>query len=110
VKKQISTPYGRVRAEVLEQLRATLDTRQLLAAVDQTDQFCAQWRDELRSDLLALHGLAHTTVNGAPLAPAPGDETLAEMAASLRLVFGDAARELRDLANLLGRIAELAPE
>jgi hypothetical protein len=48
----------------------------------------------LRSDLLALHGMAHTVIHGAPLTTPPGEETLTEMAASLSLVFSDAAEAL----------------
>ena len=58
MEKEIRTPYGPVRETVLEELQSSFDTRQLLAAVDQGDRFCAQWREELRDDLLALHAMA----------------------------------------------------
>jgi len=64
----IQTPYGEVRAEGLQQLQASFDTRQLLTAVDDADRFCAQWKSELRVELLRLHAMAHTVINGAPLA------------------------------------------
>ena len=69
--KEIRTPYGPVRETALEELQSCFDTRQLLAAVDQGDRFCAQWREELRDDLLALHAMAHTVINGAPLTVPP---------------------------------------
>ena len=53
----IQTPYGEVRAEGLAELQASFDTRQMLAAVDDLDRFCAQWKRELRADLLRLHGM-----------------------------------------------------
>jgi len=110
MEKEIPTPYGPVRKDALERLRLSFDASRLLVAVDQADQFCSQWREELRSDLLALHGMAHTVINGAPLAAPPGEETLAEMAASLSLAFGDAAEALRGLVRMLGQIADLAPD
>ena len=110
MEKEIPTPYGRVREDALERLRSSFDTSRLLTAVDQADQFCSQWRDALRSDLLALHAMAHTVINGAPLATPPGDETLAEMAASLSLALGDAAEAQRDLVRMLRQIADLAPD
>ena len=110
MEKEIRTPYGPVRETALEELQSSFDTRQLLAAVDQGDRFCAQWREELRDDLLALHAMAHTVINGAPLMVPPGKETLATMAASLRVAFSEAAQELHVLARLLGPIADLAPD
>ena len=110
MEKERRTPYGPVREKALEELQSSFDTRQLLAAVDQGDRFCAQWREELRDDLLVLHAMAHTVINGAPLTAPPGKETLAAMAASLSAAFSEAAEELRALARLLGPIADLAPD
>ena len=110
MEKEIRTPYGPVRETVLEELQSSFDTRQLLAAVVQGDRFCVQWREELRDDLLALHAMAHTVINGAPLTAPPGKETLAALAASLSVAFSEAAQELRALASLLGPIADLAPD
>jgi hypothetical protein len=64
--KLTRTPYGQVRKVVLEQLQQSFDTRELLATVDEIDRFCAQWTEELRSDLLRLHGMAHCVINDAP--------------------------------------------
>jgi len=75
----IKTPYGEVRAEGLAELQASFDTRQMQAAVDDLDRFCVQWKRELRGDLLRLHGMAHTVINGAPLASVPGEEGLSEL-------------------------------
>ena len=110
MEKEIRTPYGPVRETALEELQSSFDTRQLLAAVDQGDRFCAQWREELRNDLLALHAMAHTVINGAPLTVPPGKETLAAMAASLSVVFSEAAQELLALSKVLDPIADLAPD
>jgi hypothetical protein len=110
MEEPIPTRYGPVGQDALARLQSWFDTSRLLGAADQADQFCSQWREELRSDLLALHGMAHTVINGAPLTTPPGEETLAEMAASLSLVLSDAAAALRDLARMLDQIADLAPD
>jgi hypothetical protein len=91
----IQTPYGEVRAEGLAELQASFDTRQMLAAVDDLDRFCAQWKRELRADLLRLHGMAHTAINGAPLASAPGEEGLSEIAFSIAEEFRNWQESLR---------------
>jgi hypothetical protein len=64
VEDLIRTPYGEVRAEGLEELQSSFDTRGLLNAAEELDRFCAQWKRELRDGLLEVHGMAHT-VNGA---------------------------------------------
>ena len=85
----IQTPYGEVRAEALLQLKASFDTRQILTTVDDIDRFCAQWKSELRVDLLRLHAMAHTVINGAPLASVPGEESMSEVAFSIAEEFRD---------------------
>jgi hypothetical protein len=108
--RTIRTPYGQVREGVLEQLQSSFDTRELLTAVDTIDQFCGQWTEELRSDLLRLHAMVHTVVNGAPLTQPTAKETLAEMAASLSMAFDEAAQSFRRVPRLLDRLSELGPE
>ena len=79
----IPTPYGEVRAEALEKLQSSFDTRCLLSAADQFDRFCAHWKSELRDELFKVHCMAHTVINGAPMTRAPGKESLTETAYSL---------------------------
>ncbi|MGA3093658.1 MAG: hypothetical protein ABSD75_34175 [Terriglobales bacterium] len=74
----------------------------MLAAVDDLDRFCAQWKRELRGDLLRLHGMAHTVINGAPLASVPGEEGLSELAFSLAEEFRDWQESLRSSIVQLG--------
>ena len=104
------TPYGEVRARELEQLRSSFDTSQMLTAVDDLDRFCAQWRTQLRDDLLRMHGMAHTVINDAPLTIVPGDESLGETAFSLAEEFLDSQHSLQSVITLLDRIAELEPD
>jgi hypothetical protein len=110
MEKEIQTPYGPVREAALEQLRSTFETSRLLSAVDVVDGFCSQWTEELRRDLLSLHGMAHTVINGAPITEPAADETLTEMAASLSFTLDDAIEPLRGLVRLLDQIADLAPD
>jgi len=110
MEEQIPTRYGPVRQDALAWPQSSFDTSRLLGAADQADQFCSPWREDLRSDLLALHGMAHTVINGAPLTVPPGKETLAAMAASLSVAFSEAAQELLALARVLDPIADLAPD
>jgi len=106
----IQTPYGEVRAEGLEQLQAAFDTRQLLTAVDDVDRFCAQWKSELRVELLRLHAMAHTVINGAPLARVLGEESMSEVAFAIAEEFRDWQHSLQSSIAELDQIAELAPE
>ena len=106
----IQTPYGEVRAEGLAELQASFDTRQMLAVVDDLDRFCAQWKRELRADLLRLHGMAHTVINGAPLASVRGEDGLSELAFSIADEFRDWQQFLRSTIVQLDQIAGLAPE
>jgi hypothetical protein len=106
----IQTPYGEVLAEGLAELQASFDTRQMLAAVDDLDRFCAQWKKELRGDLLRLHGMAHTVINGAPLANVPGEEGLSELAFSIAEEFRNWQDSLRSSIVQLDQVAGLAPE
>ena len=106
----IPTPYGEVRAARLEELPSSLDTRQILQAVEDLDALCARWKRELRDDLLAVHSMAHTVIHGAPLTRVPGEESLTEAADSV----GDELREWREslaaAIALLDQIAGLAPD
>ena len=72
------SPYGDLRAQGLAELQSSFDTRELLWAVEDLNRFCAQWKRELRDDLLAVHNMAHTVINGAPPSAAPGEESLPE--------------------------------
>ena len=80
----VQTPYGYVRIRTLQTLQSTFGTTELLKAVDDLDRFYAQWKRELRDDVLRVHAIAHSVINDAPLSCAPGEEGLGEIAASVR--------------------------
>src|SRR3546814_19582291 len=68
----------------------------LLRAVDDLDTICALVADpdELRTDLLRLHGMAHALINGGAISTTSVDETIAELAV-------DIEAELDDMSALL---------
>ncbi|WP_279635316.1 Tn3 family transposase post-transcriptional regulator TnpC, partial [Cupriavidus lacunae] len=73
----IETPYGAVDADALQSLRQRYDTLVIQRAVDQFDSLRARCGpDGLRDDLLRLHGMAHTVINGAILSYSTDDMTL----------------------------------
>lgn len=88
------TPYGDVDAHQLEVLRETFDTTNLLTLVDGLDRWRARLAPAggIRDDLLRLHGMAHTVINGASLMQPSDDVDLWEEAEDL-------ANELRELAE-----------
>ena len=97
----IQTPYGEVRAARLEELQSSLDTREILQVVEDLAGFCTRWKRELRDDLLAVHRMAHTVINGAPLTRVPGEESLPEAAHWL----SDELREWRESLAAVHRSA-----
>ena len=104
------TAFGSVNADALERLRKTFETQRLLAAVDQADHLAELVNDpSFRRDLLRLHSMAHTLINGAPKT-ASGKETIWELAGALALELEDVVEDLQSTLGLLHQLAGLAPE
>jgi hypothetical protein len=63
------TAVGRLDTTALEELQENFDTRELLELVDELHEWPGRIGDPdgLRADVLQLHAIAHTLVNGAPL-------------------------------------------
>ncbi|CAG9169827.1 Tn3 family transposase post-transcriptional regulator TnpC [Cupriavidus pinatubonensis] len=97
----IDTPYGKVDADALQALQDTFDTTAILSLVDQMDAIRARLCDPagLRDDLLRLHGMAHTVINGAALSCSTSGPTLVEQAESI-------LEELDDWILLLRRAVQ----
>lgn len=76
-----STPYGLLDTEALQEAEQSFDTRVLLRMVEELDRFTipARQEDGLRDQLLSLHAMAHSVINGARLS-APAGESLPELA------------------------------
>ncbi|RZF26111.1 transposase [Paraburkholderia sp. UYCP14C] len=77
----IEPPYGVVDADALQPLQQRYDTTIIQQAVDLFDTIRARCGPHgLRDDLLHLHGMAHTVINGASLSVPTDDLTLVEQA------------------------------
>jgi len=106
----LKTAFGPVNADVLERLRDAFETQRLLDAIDQIDHVAELVADaSFRKDLLRLHGMAHTIINGAPRTTS-GGETIWELAGALAMELEDVVEDLQSTLGLLHQLAELAPE
>jgi hypothetical protein len=104
------TAFGPVNASMLERLRESFETQRLLEAVNQVDHLAELVNDStFRRDLLRLHGMAHTIINGAPKI-VPGKETIWELAGALAMELEDVVEDLQSTLGLLHELTELAPE
>ena len=71
--KIVKTSFGAVDGQALEKLQDSFDTTELLRAVDAIDQ--VRYRgDDLRQDMLDLHGMAHNLINQDYSSGTPRDE------------------------------------
>ncbi len=105
------TPYGKVRTDALDQLEGSFDTQQLLNAVDQFDRLRELvTAPRFRDDLLRLHGMAHTIINGAAMAAPSGGEAVWELAGALSMELEEIVEDLTETVDLLNRLADLAPD
>jgi hypothetical protein len=107
----IDTPYGKVNADALQTLQETFDTRTILRAVDQFDGIRARCEPEgLRDDLLRLHGMAHTVINGASLSYATHGPTLTEQIDAIMEELDDWIAILRQTQHALRPLEALRAE
>lgn len=107
-----TSPLGGVDATRLQMLRATFDTTHLLRAVDDLDTVRAVLADpdELRADLLRLHGMAHTLVNGGAIAATRVDETIAELAAIIEAELESMSALLLAIRQRIRPLLTLTPD
>lgn len=79
--RTVKTAYGLVDEEALDDLQETFDTRTLLALVDDLDSLVDLIRSEdgLRDELMRLHGMIHTVLNGVGLSVMAGEDTLPDV-------------------------------
>ncbi|HEP9160010.1 TPA: transposase [Pseudomonas aeruginosa] len=106
------TPYGEVDAAALEQFRNTFDTSQLLRLVDGLDFCLAEMGGviALRDELLRLHAMALTLVEGAaPAVPTEGACIWAE-AESVQLDLEALAAWVRSTQFCLTPLVDLVPD
>ncbi|MBC3876819.1 hypothetical protein H8K38_03245 [Undibacterium sp. FT79W] len=109
--KVIPTPYGDMNALVLEQLRESYDTGDVLEMIEQLDTIRVRLEgvNGIRDDLIALHAMSHTVINGARLAVPPQETALWEAAEELVSEFSDFSRLFSEFSERLRPLSELMP-
>lgn len=108
-----TTPYGDVDAASLERLRECYDTGSLLAQVDQLDALAPRlnrFHVRSRDELLRLHRMTNTVLNGAPLTEPAGEDDLWVAAQNLADGFREIADTLLQLADAVQPLADLQPD
>ena len=112
VPQSFDTAVGRVDATALENVQENYETHELLDLVDALDQ----WRsrigdaDGLRADLLRLHAMAHTLVNGAALSVSAEDQAIWELADDLESELMEIEEGAKRAMKLLRPLLKLAPD
>lgn len=107
------TPYGDVDAKVLDSLRASYDTSQLLSLVDRLDACLAEIGGvgSIRDDFLRLHAMAMTVLEGFPLTVATSDvDSIWEEAMTLQENISALCSCLQAGSKYLAPLAALAPD
>ncbi|MGH8787418.1 MAG: Tn3 family transposase post-transcriptional regulator TnpC [Cupriavidus necator] len=109
---EIDTPYGKVDVEALQALRETFDTNVILRVVDQLDAIRSRCCDPtgLRDDLLRLHCMAHTVINGAALSCSATGPTLVDLAEAVIEELEDWILLLKHAAQALRPLEPLRPD
>lgn len=81
----VQTAYGEIDREALQSLRGEYETRQLLDLIDHLDAVRHRFVSEtmLRDDVLRLHRMAHSLLNGVPLTEPGGNPSIWETAQAL---------------------------
>lgn len=106
----VSTPYGLMDRAALQKAEQSFDTRMLLKMVEELDRFTigARQQDGLRDQLLQLHAMAHSVINGARLS-APAGESLPELAGAVVSELEEAIEMLQRWVRPLEILRDLAP-
>jgi hypothetical protein len=92
-RETIETAYVLLDNTNLQKVRDGYDTRDLLSTIDELDELVRETRGEdgLRDMLLRLHAMAHTVVNGAPMAVSGGGhDSLPELATDVKMQLREA--------------------
>ena len=106
------TPYGEVDAAALERLRDSFDTSQLLRLVDRLDACLAELGGiiAVRDELLRLHAMALTIVEGAaPAVPTENACVWAE-AESLQMDLEALVSWARSAQLIIAPLINLSPQ
>jgi hypothetical protein len=106
-----ATPYGEVDAAALEALQSGYDTTRMLDAVDRHDEMRTSLYDPegLREDLLHLHRIAHTLVNGAGLTVGTQDEPFVDQVTDVVDQIDQYVANLLGIRDVLQPLETLRP-
>ena len=106
----VQTAHGMVDAAALEAAQGSFDTRLLLQSVDEIDEVVRQLSGEggLRDQLLQLHAMACTILNGAGISSSTGT-SLPEAAADVIDDVREVVSVLRRTADRTAPLAALSP-
>ena len=104
------TPYGDVDAAALDNLRQSFDTTALLELVERLAPIAQRFEKTggVRDELLRLHRMAHTVINGANPSESSADD-LWEVAAALIDEFRQMSDLCLEIAAALQPLADLQP-
>ena len=107
-----ATPYGEVDAAALEALESGYDTTRMLDAVGTLDEVRTSLYDPegLRDDLLRLHSIAHTLVNGAALTVSAQDEPFVDQVSDVIDQIDQYVAELLAIRDVLQPLEALRPD
>ncbi|URF03999.1 Tn3 family transposase post-transcriptional regulator TnpC [Cupriavidus campinensis] len=105
------TPYGKVDAEALQALQDTFDTTTILRVVDQFDAIRSRCCGPagLLDDLLRLHSMAHTVINGAALSCSTTGPTFVDQAEAIIDELDDWILLLKHAVQALHPLERLRP-
>jgi hypothetical protein len=107
-----ATPYGEVDAAALDALQSGYDTTRMLDAVGRLDEVRASLYDPegLREDLLRLHRIAHTLVNGAGLTAGTQDEFFVDQVTDVIDQIEQYVADLLGIRDVLQPLETLRPD
>lgn len=107
-----ATPYGEVDAAALETLQSDYDTTRILDAVSRLDEVRTILYDPegLREDLLRLHRIAHTLVNGAGLTVGTQDEPFVDQVTDVVDQIDQYVANLLGIRDVLQPLETLRPD
>jgi hypothetical protein len=108
----VRTSFGLVNRAVLEALQDSFETQLLLDLVDQLDELRSRICDPegLRADLLKLHGMAHSVINGASIATEGGHQSIWELAYDLEYELAQIAESARQASLAIRPLVGLQPD
>ncbi|TXI30784.1 MAG: transposase [Aquipseudomonas alcaligenes] len=106
------TPYGEVDAAALQGLRDSFDTSQLLRLIDQLDVCLAELGGitAMRDELLKLHAMTLTIVEGAALTVPTENACIWAEAESMQLELEAIARWVRSAQAGIAPLVNLTPD